>query len=182
MCFRQLSRSSLKISSAFLWVGLLAGVLTGCSKDEPVGDEDQDSQGQQIQEQENRSDATSRQSDTESGNKSGNTSGITAQPAGTPPAQIAPPQVEVPRDLYVPTKEEIQRAFADVLAKTVMTMPDTPERITWYQEQANQLQSIKVQQCSASYAGSASVCNITFAGRALQIKIMLTTNGWVLVK
>ena len=102
--------------------------------------------------------------------------------APSQPAQIPPPKVEVPRDVYVPTQEEIQRAFADVLAQSVQSMADTPERTQWYQQQANQLQTLKVQQCSGSYAGTASVCNITFAGRAIQVKVMLTTSGWVLVK
>lgn len=110
-----------------------------------------------------------------------------AAPATAPVVQpvadlTAPPTVEVPKEIFAPSAEELQSSFADVLVKTVSEMPDTPERATWYQQQVNILQTLVVHSCTATPVGTPSTCRVTVNNQSTNVNVLLTQSGWVLVK
>ena len=149
---------------------IMLGGLTGCDRNSDAPEADEPS-----------APAASQPADTPSSTSTAPASQPRAA-APSAPVTLQSPTVEVPKEVYSPNYDDIQRALAGVLVNTVASMPASPQRDKWYQQEATRLQTIKVSQCSASTPGTPSVCNIEMSGKAMQIKVLLTTSGWVVVK
>ena len=90
--------------------------------------------------------------------------------------------VEAPTLTFTPSLVDVQSALADTLVKTVMGIQNQDQRNAYYQSQVNLLQTLTVQSCTTSNAGQPSVCNASLSGKPFQLKMVMTENGWVIIK
>lgn len=90
---------------------------------------------------------------------------------------MAPPPTS-----FTPRPNDVLSAFAQSLAATVLSMPQTPERDAWYRNQVQTLQTLRVGACTVSTPGTTSTCRVSLSDHEFDAHLMLTQSGWMLVQ
>ena len=102
------------------------------------------------------------------------------QPASQPAGQQ--PSVPVTQMMFSPSVEDVTAAFENALLKSVMSMPDSPQREQWFTSEYARLQTLRVGQCTRAVIGTPVACRVQFSGHVVDVKLLLTKTGWVLTK
>ena len=90
------------------------------------------------------------------------------------------PQVVAPPPIFQPSLDDVRFAFTNAFLATYGKLPKTPTNESWALGEQRKIVAMKVQSCSTSTVGTASVCRVIFNNSQADVKLMLTRSGWAL--
>ena len=155
---------------AFLLVGLVGCGSQDAESEKPlIGGATSDTTAKPSAGQPN---ANTPRSNTSGSNTSG---GVQATPPPQPPVAPPPP-------VFQPGLDDVRFAFTTAFLNTYSKMQKTPAVEKWALGEQQKIVAMKVQSCSTSTVGTASVCRVRFNNIDANIKVMLTQSGWVLTQ
>lgn len=109
-----------------------------------------------------------------------------AQPAPPgPPGNVASPDIK-PQAVaklpsYAPTEHEVRQAFHALLVQKAMTLQPGEQRDKWFMEESRRIKGIQVGKCTAAEIGTPAKCFISVSGKSVELQLLLTQSGWLIV-
>lgn len=112
-----------------------------------------------------------------------NEQGQAAPPPASAPSGTAQTQPQTPAQLpsYAPTADEVRQVFHNLLVQKAITLQPGEERDRWFMDESQRIKSMQVGKCTVAEVGTPSKCFISISEKTVELDLLLTQSGWIIV-